>query len=342
MSLRLVSRLAGLMAWLDTPHSQLLRAGAQNTAIYWVHGNNLGVPIVTTDSSGNAANPTGYTALGFPGQTKTLSDIYYNRYRDYDSSTGRYIQADPIGLRGGSNPYLYALGNPLKYSDPRGLCLEDLCIGEALVIGSAAMLIDYALQKWLHPQCINYGELFGTFVSGTTIPIAIAASAGGGAGFELGAAELGASDAGAAAGDAGVGGAARGGGGAPIGGSMGGGVGGATGGGGAAGAEIGMAGGGPNILPASGNLGAGAGDYTYTVTVLNNQLSRPWIGSRLFPQVIENTGLGVPDPGGIPTALRYEVLGSYSGPSGGLSYGTWELVVDPETKMIYHFNFISH
>ena len=69
-----------------------------SAAVYWVHANHIGVPLVTTDSSGAVATPTGYTVLGFPGQTRTLADLYYNRYRDYDSSLGRYIQADPIGM----------------------------------------------------------------------------------------------------------------------------------------------------------------------------------------------------------------------------------------------------
>jgi RHS repeat-associated protein len=89
--------------------------------LYWVHGNQLGVPIMITDSAGNVAAPTGYTLVGFPGQTRTLPDLYYNRYRDYDPTIGRYIQADPIGLGGGSNPYLYADGNPVSVDDPLGL-----------------------------------------------------------------------------------------------------------------------------------------------------------------------------------------------------------------------------
>ena len=44
-------------------------------AIYWVHGNHMGVPLVATDSSGAVATPTGYTTLGFPGQTRTLAAI---------------------------------------------------------------------------------------------------------------------------------------------------------------------------------------------------------------------------------------------------------------------------
>jgi RHS repeat-associated protein len=46
---------------------------------------------------------------------------YYNYFRDYDPTTGRYIQSDPIGLAGGLNTYVYALQNPTKNIDPDGL-----------------------------------------------------------------------------------------------------------------------------------------------------------------------------------------------------------------------------
>lgn len=88
----------------------------------WVHGNHMGVPAVITDTSGTEISfPTGYALPGFPGQSRTLADLYYNRHRDYDPTTGRYIQADPIGLDGGTNPYSYAMNNPLLYTDPDGL-----------------------------------------------------------------------------------------------------------------------------------------------------------------------------------------------------------------------------
>ena len=87
----------------------------------WVHGNHLGVPLITTDAAGNTATtPNDYLAPGFPGQSRVIADIYYNRYRDYNPSTGRYIQADPIGLEGGSNPYGYAEANPISFMDPEG------------------------------------------------------------------------------------------------------------------------------------------------------------------------------------------------------------------------------
>jgi RHS repeat-associated protein len=96
------------------------------TTLSWTHGNHMGVPITYTNSSGAIiAAPTGCSAPGFPGQSMTFADLYYNRYRDYDPSTGGYIQADPIGLAGGANPYSYAMGNPVRYMDPDGLrCLN--------------------------------------------------------------------------------------------------------------------------------------------------------------------------------------------------------------------------
>lgn len=113
--------------------------GAGGTKLDWVHGNHLGVPVVTSDASGNAIAPaTSYNAPGFPGQTRTFADLYYNRYRDYDSSTGRYIQADPIGLTGGTNPYLYANANPLRFTDPTGKCPTCWAVAAAAaVIGEA-------------------------------------------------------------------------------------------------------------------------------------------------------------------------------------------------------------
>jgi RHS repeat-associated protein len=59
--------------------------------------------------------------LRFPGQYYDReTNTHYNYYRDYDPGIGRYVQSDPIGLRGGINAYVYAY-DPLTQVDPKGL-----------------------------------------------------------------------------------------------------------------------------------------------------------------------------------------------------------------------------
>ncbi|WP_406629939.1 RHS repeat-associated core domain-containing protein [Amycolatopsis sp. WGS_07] len=61
------------------------------------------------------------TPLRFPGQyADAESGLYYNVYRYYDPSTGRYLSQDPLGLAPAANPVAY-VGNPLAACDPLGL-----------------------------------------------------------------------------------------------------------------------------------------------------------------------------------------------------------------------------
>jgi len=46
---------------------------------------------------------------------------FYNSFRDYSPAYGRYVESDPIGLRGGINVYTYVSGNPVNAIDPYGL-----------------------------------------------------------------------------------------------------------------------------------------------------------------------------------------------------------------------------
>ena len=60
--------------------------------------------------------------LRYPGQQwDEETGLAYNLHRYYDALTGRYVQADPIGLEGGWNRFGYVDGDPLNFADAEGL-----------------------------------------------------------------------------------------------------------------------------------------------------------------------------------------------------------------------------
>jgi RHS repeat-associated protein len=60
--------------------------------------------------------------LRFPGQyLDAETGLHYNYFRDYEAATGRYVESDPIGLRGEISTYGYALASPFGFADELGL-----------------------------------------------------------------------------------------------------------------------------------------------------------------------------------------------------------------------------
>jgi RHS repeat-associated protein len=105
------------------------------------------------DPFGNGL-PTGSLEynLRFPGQVYDQNaKLHYNYFRDYDPRTGRYIESDPIGLRGGIATYDYVRQNPLRFVDPKG---ENLFIVVGSMLGITALLTNYAYEVYLasHPE----------------------------------------------------------------------------------------------------------------------------------------------------------------------------------------------
>ena len=89
----------------------------------------------------------------------------------------------------------------------------------------------------------------------------------------------------------------------------------------------------------------GTGEFTYTKTaarhfsdivkkgVYKGEPSRPYMNSSLTIQEIMQAGKGIPDAT-FKGGLNWKVPGAFRG-----AQGIWELGINPETKVIYHFNF---
>ena len=124
----------------DTPVASVRPAASGGIDIYPIYTDHLNTPRLITNAANRTVwewpldtfgagaaneNPSGLGTfsfnLRFPGQYYDAeTGLHYNYFRDYDPSIGRYVESDPIGLKGGSNTYAYAKANPIDESDPLG------------------------------------------------------------------------------------------------------------------------------------------------------------------------------------------------------------------------------
>ena len=133
----------------------------------FVRSDHIGRPVFATNASGVKTWTAAYLPFGgvrvttgtpptarFPGQWfQSETGLHQNWMRDYDPTTGRYMQADPLGLVAGASVYGYALQNPGRYTDPTGEC--PLCIGLAADI-ALSIAIGYYFDE---DGCYTWGEL---------------------------------------------------------------------------------------------------------------------------------------------------------------------------------------
>jgi RHS repeat-associated protein len=142
----------------------------QNNTYYFYHNDHLGTPQKITAMNGAVVWSAKYSSFGkanvevetitnnlrFPGQYYDQeTGLHYNFFRYYDSLTGRYLTADPIGLDGGVNLFTYVKNDPMNNVDPLGLystyTFDSFCEyvsgGEAIGGG--------LLECWIDGPCMN-------------------------------------------------------------------------------------------------------------------------------------------------------------------------------------------
>jgi RHS repeat-associated protein len=123
--------------WIDDMPVALLDISGSTVATDFIHTGQIDEPLAVTNSSqamvwnayidpyGTAnfiGTPTEALDMRLPGQSvqAETGSLSQNRWRDYDPSLGRYVEADPLGIDAGQNVYAYVGGDPLNLIDPKG------------------------------------------------------------------------------------------------------------------------------------------------------------------------------------------------------------------------------
>jgi RHS repeat-associated protein len=123
--------------WLDDLPVAVIDSTGSSPATYYIHTGIQDEPLQLTDASQALAwnaygNPWGWAQtfstatetidLRLPGQWYTLetNSLNQNHNREYNPSTGRYIEADFTGIAAGQNLYAYVNDDPYDLQDPEG------------------------------------------------------------------------------------------------------------------------------------------------------------------------------------------------------------------------------
>ena len=163
----------------------MLVAIMENGINVYVITDHLNAPQMLLDSTGRNIWSATYDAFGKATITGNLklnlradgqynddeTGLYYNWYRYYNPSLGRYITSDPMGLQAGMNTYIYVNGNPINYTDPQGL-FAPILIGMA-VSGGSEIFAQYLqhggnISNW-NMRNIAVATVFGIIPGGASM-----------------------------------------------------------------------------------------------------------------------------------------------------------------------------
>jgi len=139
--------------------------GESRQQIHYFHCDQIGIPREITDKDGNLLWLGSYTGWGRLKEETKVTDtayqpfrlqnqyadretgLHYNFFRYYEPNAGRFVNQDPIGLRGGNNLYTFALNVQMSI-DPLGLAAIDIPLpanpaSEGIITRAAATFMRY-------------------------------------------------------------------------------------------------------------------------------------------------------------------------------------------------------
>jgi RHS repeat-associated protein len=149
--------------------------------ISFVRADHIGRPVFATNATGAKTWTATYTPFGgvhtstgalptarFPGQWfQSESGLHQNWMRDYDPTTGRYLQADPLGLVDGASVYGYVKQSPMRFMDPTGQFFVPGAVFGAIIGGYSAYNNNPCWQSVVAGMMV--GGFVGGFMPGKTV-----------------------------------------------------------------------------------------------------------------------------------------------------------------------------
>lgn len=146
-------------------HSRPVALVDEEAGTLFYHYDQGGNTLALTDSDGSLAAGYAYSPFGtLVSQGKTVGNpftfcggfgvldqeegLYFMKRRFYSAGWGRFLQKDPLGFEGGTNPYVYAANNPLAHIDPDGtVLLHAWAAWKAVGAVVGAITLTYAATK---------------------------------------------------------------------------------------------------------------------------------------------------------------------------------------------------
>ena len=141
-------------------HNHTNAEGESKQEIHYFHCDQIGIPREITDKDGNLlwfgdyygwgklkseTNISGTAHQPFRLQNQYAdreTGLHYNFYRYYEPNLGRFINQDPIKLKGGNNLYQFAFNTQI-WIDPKGLVAFAIPViaPELVALGKATLLL---------------------------------------------------------------------------------------------------------------------------------------------------------------------------------------------------------
>ncbi|CAH2708809.1 hypothetical protein NCPPB1935_13720 [Xanthomonas campestris pv. nigromaculans] len=140
---------------------------ARNTAVWAWNLKSEAFGLTNPDQDADKDGSNFLLNMRFPGQRyDSFSGLNQNYYREYDTSSGRYTQSDPIGQGGGLNLYGYVKNAPYSWKDVDGQQAISLSANPAIT--GATALSGHALQN---PSELTVDGSFGDYRGNPLSPV---------------------------------------------------------------------------------------------------------------------------------------------------------------------------